>query len=71
MTPLSHESLGYAMGYAEGAVGIAVGEDHFSVPHVSWLFLLVRGRRAGGALAAWLGVLARRRVADPLAATRT
>jgi Na+/H+ antiporter len=49
------------------AVGITVGEQHLSVPHVGGLFLLSYG---GGALAgvvtAWLGVRLRRRLHDPL-----
>jgi Na+/H+ antiporter len=49
------------------AVGITVGEEHFSVPHVSWLFLVsYAGGTAAGALTAWLAIRVRRRVNDPL-----
>ncbi|MFJ4674738.1 Na+/H+ antiporter [Kitasatospora sp. NPDC088783] len=51
------------------AVGVTVGEEPLGVLHVSWLFALsyVGGAAAGG-LVAWLGVLVRRRVSDPLSA---
>lgn len=49
------------------AVGITVGEEQLSVPHVSWLFLLAyAGGAAAGAVNAWLGVQVRRRLEDPL-----
>ncbi|WP_329344017.1 Na+/H+ antiporter [Streptomyces sp. NBC_01352] len=49
------------------AVGITVGEEHFSVPHVGWLFLLAYvGGAAAGAVTAWLGIQLRRRLDDPL-----
>jgi monovalent cation/hydrogen antiporter len=52
------------------AIGITAGEEHFSLPHVSWLFLqsYAGGVLAGG-FAAWLGVQARKRVHEPLAAS--
>ncbi len=70
ITVLRAESLvndGTALVIYGVAVGITVGEDHFSVPHIGWLFLLAYG---GGALAgvviAWLGVKVRRLLDDPL-----
>ncbi|MFF3851296.1 Na+/H+ antiporter [Streptomyces sp. NPDC002328] len=49
------------------AVGITVGEEHFSVPHVGWLFLLAYvGGAAAGAVTAWVGIQLRRRLDDPL-----
>jgi Na+/H+ antiporter len=49
------------------AVGVTIGEERFSVPHVSWLFLLSYGGGvAAGLVTAWAGVWARRRVDDPL-----
>ncbi|BAJ32122.1 MULTISPECIES: Na+/H+ antiporter [Kitasatospora] len=51
------------------AVGVTVGEDRVGVLHVSWLFALsYAGGVAAGVLTAWLGVVVRRRVSDPLAA---
>lgn len=49
------------------AVGITVGEEHLSVPHVGGLLLLAYGGGAlGGIVVAWLGVQVRRRLDDPL-----
>ncbi|WP_405504629.1 Na+/H+ antiporter [Streptomyces purpurascens] len=49
------------------AVGITVGEEHFTVPHVTWLFLVsYLGGAAAGALTAWLGIRARRVFDNPL-----
>jgi NhaP-type Na+/H+ or K+/H+ antiporter len=49
------------------AVGFTVGEEHLSVPHISWLFLhAYAGGAAAGAVTAWLGVQVRRRLDDPL-----
>ncbi|MCX4404265.1 Na+/H+ antiporter [Streptomyces sp. NBC_01764] len=49
------------------AVGITVGEEHLSMPHVGGLFLLAYG---GGALigvaVAWVNMNLRRRLTDPL-----
>ncbi|MFD9514924.1 Na+/H+ antiporter [Streptomyces mirabilis] len=48
-------------------VGITVGEEHFSAPHVGWLFLLAYvGGAAAGAVTAWLSIQVRRRLDDPL-----
>jgi Na+/H+ antiporter len=70
ITVLRAESLindGTALVIYALAVGITVGNDHLSVPHIGWLFLRGYG---GGALAgtvtAWLAVQVRRRLADPL-----
>jgi Na+/H+ antiporter len=70
VTVLRAESLvndGTALVIYALAVGITVGEDHLSAPHVGWLFLLAYG---GGALAgmatAWVAIQVRRRLADPL-----
>lgn len=50
------------------AVGITVGDEQFSVPHVTGLFLISYiGGAAAGALVAWLGTLALRRIEGPLA----
>ncbi|NEA64019.1 Na+/H+ antiporter [Streptomyces sp. SID12488] len=49
------------------AVGITVGEDHFTLPHVSALFAVSYvGGTAAGALTAWLVIRARRVFDDPL-----
>ncbi|GAB3004021.1 Na+/H+ antiporter [Streptomyces pseudoechinosporeus] len=49
------------------AVGITVGEEHLTFPHVTWLFLVSYiGGAAAGALTAWLGIQVRRRFHDPL-----
>jgi monovalent cation/hydrogen antiporter len=49
------------------AVGVTVGQQTLNPVHVTWLFVLgYGGGIAVGALMAWLGALARRRVDDPL-----
>jgi Na+/H+ antiporter len=49
------------------AVGATVGGQEPSAGHVSWLFLLsYAGGVLAGVLTAWLGVLVRRRLHDPL-----
>ncbi|MEU3620491.1 Na+/H+ antiporter [Streptomyces sp. NPDC006872] len=49
------------------AVGITVGEEAFSVPHVTWLFLIsYAGGAAAGAVTAWLGLRLRCLFTDPL-----
>lgn len=49
------------------AVGITVGEEHFTFLHVSWLFLRAYvGGAAAGAAVAWLITQVRHRVTDPL-----
>lgn len=49
------------------AVGITVGEEHLTAPHVGWLFLLAYvGGAAAGAMTAWLGIQLRRRLDGPL-----
>ncbi|MFK0106088.1 Na+/H+ antiporter [Streptomyces sp. NPDC091217] len=49
------------------AVGITVGDEHLSVPHVGGLFLLAYGGGAlVGAAVAWGNTIVRRRLADPL-----
>jgi monovalent cation/hydrogen antiporter len=70
VTVLRAESLvndGTALVIYGLAVGITVGEEHLTLPHVGWLLILSYG---GGALAgtvvAWLGGQARRRLGDPL-----
>ncbi|WP_249938581.1 Na+/H+ antiporter [Streptomyces mirabilis] len=71
VTQLRAESLindGTALVVYGLTVGIAVGEEHFSVPHVLGLFLLSYvGGAAAGALTAWVGIQVRRRVDAPLA----
>ncbi|MFI6375698.1 Na+/H+ antiporter [Streptomyces sp. NPDC050546] len=48
------------------AVGITVGEEHFTVPHVSRLFLVsYLGGAAAGLLTAWLAIRARGLLGDP------
>ncbi|WP_020574932.1 Na+/H+ antiporter [Actinopolymorpha alba] len=70
VTLLRAESLindGTALVIYALAVGVTVGEEHFSVPHVGWLFLVAYvGGVVTGALIAWLGVQVRRRLDDPL-----
>jgi len=70
VTTLRAESLindGTALVIYGLAVGITVGEEHLSAPHVGGLLLLSYG---GGILAglatAWLGIQVRRRLADPV-----
>ncbi|MEU2415170.1 Na+/H+ antiporter [Streptomyces sp. SID7760] len=69
VTVLRAESLindGTALVIYGLAVGITVGEEHFSVPHVSMLFLLAYlGGAAAGALTAWLALRARGLFKDP------
>ncbi|MHA4818237.1 Na+/H+ antiporter [Streptomyces aculeolatus] len=49
-------------------VGVTVGEEHVTVPHVTWLFLVSYvGGAVLGALVAFLGVQVRSRLDDPLA----
>jgi CPA1 family monovalent cation:H+ antiporter len=49
------------------AVGITVGQEHLDAAHVSWLFLLAyAGGAASGLLTAWLVLLVRRHLDDPL-----
>ncbi|MER5430095.1 Na+/H+ antiporter [Streptomyces sp. NPDC002588] len=49
------------------AVGITVGEEHFTLPHVTALFAVSYvGGAAAGALTAWLVIRARRVFDDPL-----
>jgi Na+/H+ antiporter len=49
------------------AVGITVGQEHFSTLHVSWLFLLAyAGGAASGLVTAWIAVQVRRRLDNPL-----
>jgi CPA1 family monovalent cation:H+ antiporter len=70
VTVLRAESLvndGTALVIYGLAVGITVGEDHLSAPHVSWLFVLAyAGGGPAGVVAAWLAVQARRLLDDPL-----
>ncbi|MDX3327366.1 MULTISPECIES: Na+/H+ antiporter [Streptomyces] len=49
------------------AVGITVGEESLTPPHVGWLFLLSYGGGVLiGAVVAWCGVQLRRHLGDPL-----
>ncbi|WP_406437293.1 cation:proton antiporter [Streptomyces sp. NBC_01613] len=70
VTVLRAESLvndGTALVVYGLAVGITVGEEHLSVPHVGGLFLLAyAGGAAAGALVAWLAIKVRRLFDDPL-----
>ncbi len=70
VTVLRAESLvndGTALVVYGVAVGVTVGEDHFSVPHIGWLFLLAYGGGAlAGAITAWPGMQVRRLLDDPL-----
>jgi monovalent cation/hydrogen antiporter len=70
VTVLRAESLvndGTALVIYALAVGITVGENHLSAPHVLWLFLLAYGGgAAAGVVTAWLAVQARRWLDDPL-----
>ncbi|MDT0322105.1 Na+/H+ antiporter [Streptomyces millisiae] len=70
LTVLRAESLvndGTALVIYGLAVGITVGAEHLGVVHVGWLFLLAyAGGAAAGIATAWLGVLVRRRLDDPL-----
>ncbi len=70
VTVLRTESLvndGTALVIYALAVGITMGENHLSAPHIFWLFLLAYGGgAAAGVVTAWLGVQARRYLDDPL-----
>ncbi|MFI6265410.1 Na+/H+ antiporter [Micromonospora sp. NPDC051006] len=70
VTVLRAESLvndGTALVIYGLAVGITVGQEQLSPPHVSWLFLLAYGGGAlVGAASAWLLVRIRRYLDDPL-----
>jgi CPA1 family monovalent cation:H+ antiporter len=70
MTVLRAESLvndGTALVVYGVAVGVTVGEEALSAWYVTWLVVLAyAGGIAVGAVVAWLGVLVRRRVRDPL-----
>lgn len=70
VTVLRAESLvndGTALVIYALAVAITVGEDHLSVLHAGWLFLLAYvGGAAAGLVTAWLAVEVRRRLDDPL-----
>jgi Na+/H+ antiporter len=49
------------------AVGVTVGEESLTAPHVAWSLILAYGGGVGvGAFVASLGVQARRRIVDPL-----
>jgi len=70
VTVLRGESLindGTALVIFGLAVGITIGEEQFSLPHVSALFLLAYGGGAAvGAAVAWVNMNLRRRLDDPL-----
>jgi Na+/H+ antiporter len=70
VTMLRAESLvndGTALVIYGLAVGITVGQEHFSIGHVTWLSVLsYAGGALSGFVAAWLAVAARRRLDDPL-----
>ena len=70
VTVLRAESLvndGTALVIYALAVGITVGENHLSAPHVLWLLLLAYGGGAvAGVVTAWLAGQARRWLDDPL-----
>lgn len=70
VTVLRAESLvndGTALVIYGLAVGITVGEEHLSVPHVGGLFLLAYGGGAAvGVAVAWVNMNLRRRLTDPL-----
>ncbi|MFG2000509.1 Na+/H+ antiporter [Spirillospora sp. NPDC048911] len=70
VTALRAESLindGTALVVYGLAVGITVGQEHLSVPHVAGLFLVAYGGGAAiGAITAWAGEQARRLLDDPL-----
>jgi monovalent cation/hydrogen antiporter len=49
------------------AVAVTVGEEHLSVPNVTWQFLVAYvGAAVVGGMIAWLGIQVRRRLDDPL-----
>lgn len=70
LTVLRAESLvndGTALVIYALAVGITVGDEHLSLPHVGWLFVLAYGGgAAAGMVTAWLAVRVRRHLDDPL-----
>jgi Na+/H+ antiporter len=70
VTVLRAESLvndGTALVIYALAVGITVGGNQLSAPHIFWLFLLAYAGGAGaGAVTAWLGLRARHYLDDPL-----
>jgi Na+/H+ antiporter len=70
VTVLRAESLvndGTALVIYGLAVGVTVGEQQLSVPHVGWLLLVSYGGGAlAGVIVAWAGVRLRRGVGDPL-----
>ncbi|WP_410611268.1 Na+/H+ antiporter [Amycolatopsis sp. lyj-109] len=70
LTLLRAESLindGTALVVYSLAVGITLGDEHFSLPHVGGQFLLSYGAGAlAGVVIAWLGAWVRRRLDDPL-----
>ncbi|MFB8176013.1 Na+/H+ antiporter [Streptomyces sp. NPDC055966] len=70
ITLLRAESLindGTALVVYALAVGITVGEEHLTVVHVGWLFLVsYLGGVAAGVLTAWLGMRVRRVFDNPL-----
>ncbi|QKV67629.1 Na+/H+ antiporter [Streptomyces harbinensis] len=70
ITTLRAESLvndGTALVLYGLAVGITVGAEHFTVPHVTALFLLsVAVGALSGVVVAWIGVRVRGLLADPL-----
>jgi CPA1 family monovalent cation:H+ antiporter len=70
VTMLRAESLindGTALVVYALAVGFTMGDEELSLPHVSGLFLLSYGGGIlAGLMAAWLAVLVRRRLDDPL-----
>ena len=70
VTVLRAESLvndGTALVIYGLAVGITVGQEHLTLPHVGALFLLAYGGGAAiGALVAWINMNLRRRLDDPL-----
>lgn len=72
VTVLRAESLindGTALVIFGLAVGVTVGEEHLSLAHVSWLFLVsYAGGALAGVLVGWLSVQIRRRLQDRLLA---
>jgi len=70
VTVLRAESLvndGTALVIFGLAVGLTVGEEHLTLPHVGGLFLLAYGGGAAiGVLVAWINMNLRRRLDDPL-----
>ncbi|MER7930635.1 Na+/H+ antiporter [Streptomyces sp. NPDC096057] len=70
VTVLRAESLvndGTALVIFGLAVGLTVGEEHLTLPHVGGLFLLAYGGGAAiGVLVAWVNMNLRRRLDDPL-----